>query len=191
MEVFELIEDNLCMNIIGYIDRSKIDFEELNYLGDDEEFIKNKNNKTEVVLTIDIPRIRKKLFKLYEKNIFSYISHQTSNISKRAEIGLGSVIQANTLISARVNIGKGCFLNHSSAVHHESKIGDFTILAPKSLILGRVTIGNQCYIGAGSIIKENVKIGDNVTIGAGAVVVNNIADNSIVVGNPAKKYLGK
>lgn len=190
LETLELLESLEWVNLIGYVDRKKVDEEELTYLGNDDKFLQNIKKDINVVVSVDSPKVRATLFDVYKEHIDSPIVHNTSYISKRADVGIGTIVQANVLISANVKIGNGCFLNHSSKVHHESKIGDFTILAPNSLVLGRVLIGSNCYIGAGSIIKENVIIGSNVIIGAGSIVLNNIPDNSTVVGNPAKKYLG-
>ncbi len=49
-----------------------------------------------------------------------------------------------------------------------------------------IIIGDNCYIGTGASIMGPVTIGNNVTIGAGAVVVNDVPDNVVVAGNPAK-----
>lgn len=49
-----------------------------------------------------------------------------------------------------------------------------------------VVIGIESFIGAGAIILPGTTIGRNCIIGAGAVVKGNIADYSILVGNPAK-----
>lgn len=56
-----------------------------------------------------------------------------------------------------------------------------------------IIIGDNCYISTGVTILGPVKIGNNVTIGAGAVVVNDIPDNCIVGGVPAKiiKFINK
>ena len=50
----------------------------------------------------------------------------------------------------------------------------------------KISIGNNCYIGIGVSVLGPVVIGDNVTIGAGAVVINDIPDNAVVGGVPAK-----
>jgi acetyltransferase-like isoleucine patch superfamily enzyme len=49
-----------------------------------------------------------------------------------------------------------------------------------------VTINDNVWIGADVKILDGVKIGKNVIIAAGAVVNNNISDNLIVGGVPAK-----
>lgn len=47
-------------------------------------------------------------------------------------------------------------------------------------------IGDNCYIGTGVTILGPVKIGNNVTIAAGAVVTQDIQDNCVVAGVPAR-----
>ena len=52
--------------------------------------------------------------------------------------------------------------------------------------IGCIQIGNNVFIGSGTRILGNVRIGSNCVIGAGALVVNDIPDNSVVVGVPGK-----
>lgn len=47
-------------------------------------------------------------------------------------------------------------------------------------------IGSQCFIGARSIIMPGVTIGNNSIIAAGAVVTQDVPDNTVVAGNPAR-----
>lgn len=42
------------------------------------------------------------------------------------------------------------------------------------------------YLWGGSIILPGVTIGNNVIVGAGSVVREDIPDNSVVMGNPAR-----
>ena len=53
------------------------------------------------------------------------------------------------------------------------------------------TIGDNVTLGSNVVIIGNITIGNNVIIGAGTVVVNDIPDNVVVVGNPARiiRYL--
>ena len=52
--------------------------------------------------------------------------------------------------------------------------------------LGPVEIGDNVYISMDVTIMPNVSIGSNCIIAAGSVVTNDIPDNSMVAGNPAK-----
>lgn len=51
-------------------------------------------------------------------------------------------------------------------------------------------IGDHVFIGAGAKILGNVKVGNHVKIGAGAIVVDDVPDNSTVVG-PKAQVLSK
>lgn len=91
--------------------------------------------------------------------------------------------------------GGGLFFPHFSCIVINSgiKIGNnCTILSgvtigsirgPKG---GVPQIGNNVVLTSGVKVIGNVKIGDNSIIGAGAVVVNDIPENSVAVGVPAK-----
>lgn len=50
----------------------------------------------------------------------------------------------------------------------------------------RIVVGDNCYISTGVTILGPVTIGDNVAIGAGAVVLNDLPDNCVAAGVPAK-----
>ena len=47
-------------------------------------------------------------------------------------------------------------------------------------------IGNKVQIGCGAVVLGNISIGNNVYIGANSVVLNDVPDNSIAVGVPAR-----
>ena len=49
-----------------------------------------------------------------------------------------------------------------------------------------MTIKRNAWIAAGAIICPGVTIGENSVVAAGAVVTKDVADNTVVGGNPAK-----
>lgn len=52
--------------------------------------------------------------------------------------------------------------------------------------LADTVIGHDVWIGHGALILPGVRIGSGAIIGAGAVVTRDVADYSIVAGNPAR-----
>ena len=55
----------------------------------------------------------------------------------------------------------------------------------------RINIGNDVWVGRCVIVMNGVTIGDGAIVAAGAVVTKDVADNTVVAGNPAKfiKYI--
>lgn len=85
-----------------------------------------------------------------------------------------------------VNIGDGCLIMDSD--FHSSRWTD-RLDREKDIINAKseeIVIGNGVFIGARSIVCKGVTIGEHSVIAAGSVVVNDIPDNCLAGGNPAK-----
>jgi maltose O-acetyltransferase len=52
--------------------------------------------------------------------------------------------------------------------------------------IGKVEIGDRVFIGTAAIVLPGVRIGNDVVIGAGSVVSQDIPDNVVACGNPAR-----
>ncbi|OGR13442.1 MAG: hypothetical protein A2277_21295 [Desulfobacterales bacterium RIFOXYA12_FULL_46_15] len=194
LEIIDLIESSPHYKLHGYIDFKDVSKQfgcnDINYLGNDETWMKNRPDKDlTFAFGMNSPQIRKDLFLRYRSENIGIIKSASCYIARKATIEIGTVIQHHVTIMPMAKIGKGCLLNINSTVHHESDIGDFSILAPGAMVLGRVNIGERVYIGAGAIIKENCCVGPGSVIGAGSVVIRDIPDNSTMVGVPAKKVI--
>lgn len=58
---------------------------------------------------------------------------------------------------------------------------DREVLTCKPVLLKR-----NCWVGAGATILPGVTVGENAVVAAGAVVTKDVADDTVVGGNPAK-----
>lgn len=117
---------------------------------------------------------------------FDLIKHQSVKIGRNVEIGAGSIICANTVLTCDIKIGNHTIINVNSSVHHDCLIGSFVTIGPGSNIAGKIKINDGSFIGAGVTIIPGVKIGKSVYIGAGAVVDSNIPDNYLAYGSPVR-----
>lgn len=93
-------------------------------------------------------------------------------------------------------IGEGLFIDHGMGVviGETCEIGD-NVLIYQGVTLGGTgketgkrhpTIGNNVMVGTGAKVLGPIKIGNNVKIGGGSVVLDDMPDNSTVVGIPAR-----
>jgi Serine acetyltransferase len=104
-------------------------------------------------------------------------------------------------IPAETIIGNGLYIGHFGGVVISSKavIGENCNLSQNVTIgvnvrgkrKGYPIIKDNVYIGPGAVIIGGITIGNNVAIGANAVVLDNIPDDSVVVGVPGKVISSK
>lgn len=149
----------------------------------------SKCNLYYFVLGFGGSKMRKVVFKkFYSANLTPItLIARTSKIGQmNTHIGNGTLVMDNVLISNNIKIGEGCLINKGVIVSHDSIIGDFCDISPGANIMGWTKIGSHVEIGANATILPKILIGDNVIVGAGSVVTNNVPDNAIVVGNPAR-----
>lgn len=101
-------------------------------------------------------------------------------------------------------IGKHVFINFDCVFLDlgGSTIEDGVFIAPKvsllteghplapenrhSLTVGPIHLKRNAWIGAGAIITQGVTVGENSAVAAGAVVIQDVPDNTVVGGIPAK-----
>lgn len=191
IEVIELCE-RCKIQIVGIIDNAiNSSLHGYPVIGNDDDAHKlyKKYHAIPLVITPDLPIVRKKLVEYYSSIGYSFQSviSPKAEISKSAMIGIGVVIQSGVSISSNVNISNFVKLNTKANIMHDCSIGAFTTVAPNAVILGRVLVAENCYIGANATLLPEVEINKNVVVGAGAVVVNSIEEGLTVKGVPARE----
>lgn len=133
--------------------------------------------------------LRKKIYEnLGQKNLSPLNAiHPSAIIDPSAVIAASAVmISANVTINPLASIETGAICNTGCIIEHECIVGAFAHIGPGAVLCGNVKIGEGSFVGANAVIKQGINIGKNVMIGAGAVVVKDVADDTTVIGVPAK-----
>ena len=147
---------------------------------------KEKDVEGPMIIAIGSNKIRRLLAERYEVD-YAKALHPNTSISSSVEIGNGSVVMAGVVIEPDTLIGKHCIINTSSSINHECRVGDFVHISPNATLCGGVEVGEGSWIGAGAVVIQGIRIGKNCIVGAGAVVIRDVADGTMVVGNPARR----
>lgn len=142
-----------------------------------------------VVCAVGSARVRKIIIeKLKDSAVkFATVVDPSVILSKRVEIGEGTIICAGTVITVDIKIGKHVIINLDCTIGHDAILEDYVTVYPSVNISGNTHISECSELGTGMQIIQGKKIGSNVIVGAGAVVVKDCIKSGTYVGSPAKR----
>lgn len=121
-------------------------------------------------------------------------------------------IEPGAIIREQVEIGDNAVIMMGAVINIGAVVGEGTMIDMGAVLGGRATVGKHCHIGAGAILAgviepasatpviiednvlvganavvvEGVHVGKNAVVAAGAVVLEDVPDNAVVAGMPAK-----
>ncbi|WP_108663660.1 acetyltransferase [Acuticoccus kandeliae] len=131
--------------------------------------------RRDLIARLNVPRER-----------FVTIVDPAARVSRFARIGRGTVVYAGVTITSNAVIGDHVLILPHTIVHHDVVIGDHAIVGSNVTLAGSVHIGDSAFVGSASSVRNGVTIGEGALVGMGANVTRDVADGTIVAGNPAR-----
>ena len=121
-------------------------------------------------------------------------------------------IEPGAIIREQVSIGDSAVIMMGAILNIGAVVGPGTMIDMGAVLGGRATVGSRCHVGAGAVLAgviepasatpviveddvliganavviEGVHIGRGAVVAAGAVVVNDVPENAVVAGCPAR-----
>lgn len=143
---------------------------------------------TDAFIAIGRNDLRRTLARRYQRTGFNLVSavHPSVCLSPSASVGNGVLLMPNACINASAQIGDLAIVNTGAIVEHDCIVGEGAHLAPRSVLGGGASVGEEAFIGIGAVILPRIKVGARAVVGGGAVVVNDVDEDDIVTGVPAK-----
>ena len=126
--------------------------------------------------------------------------------------GVQARIEPGALIRDNVTIGKNAVIMMGAVINIGAIIGDGTMIDMGAVLGGRATVGKNCHVGAGAVLAgviepasakpvvvedgvliganavviEGVHVGKGAVVAAGAIVIEDVPENTVVAGCPAR-----
>ncbi len=111
-------------------------------------------------------------------------------IQKGVKIGSDCKISSHTFICEGVKIENRVFIGHNVTFINDRKPRatnpDGSLQTKDDWVCEDTVIEEGASIGSSATIMCGITIGQNAIIGAGAVVINDVPNNTVVAGVPAK-----
>ena len=117
---------------------------------------------------------------------FHTLIHPTAYVSPLATIGPGTFVGVHSVIAPGAVLDEHVFVNRGATIGHDTRIGAFSRIQPGSNIGGLSRLGRGVTVGIGATLVERLEVGDNAVIGAGSTVLDDVPENVVVVGTPAR-----
>lgn len=121
-------------------------------------------------------------------------------------------IEPGAIIREKVEIGKNAVIMMGAIINIGAVVGEGTMIDMGAVLGGRAIVGRHCHIGAGTVLAgvvepasakpvvveddvmmganavviEGVHVGKGAVVAAGAVVIEDVPDNAVVAGCPAR-----
>ena len=112
-------------------------------------------------------------------------------IREKVEIGEGAVIMMGAVINIGAVVGKGTMIDMGAG---RARVGDRCHIGAGAVLAGvvepasatPVIIEDNVLVGANAVVIEGVHVGRNAVVAAGAVVIEDVPENAVVAGSPAR-----
>ncbi len=115
-------------------------------------------------------------------------------IREKVSIGEGAVIMMGAVINIGAVIGKGTMIDMGTILGGRATVGDYCHIGAGTVLAGvvepasadPVVVEDHVLIGANAVVIEGIRIGRGAVVAAGSVVIENVPENAVVAGSPAR-----
>ncbi|MBP2623829.1 2,3,4,5-tetrahydropyridine-2,6-dicarboxylate N-acetyltransferase [Streptococcus oricebi] len=115
-------------------------------------------------------------------------------IRDQVEIGDNAVIMMGAVINIGAEIGSGTMIDMGAVLGGRAIVGKNSHVGAGAVLAGviepasadPVRVGDNVLIGANAVVIEGVQIGHGSVVAAGAIVTQDVPENVVVAGVPAR-----
>ena len=105
-------------------------------------------------------------------------------IEDDVEVGANTCIDRGTLGDSV--IGRGSKIDNLVHIAHNVRVGQRCLVIALAMLGGSVVVGDDSWVAPQACVREGLAVGRNALVGLGAVVLEDVPDNVVVAGVPAR-----
>lgn len=130
------------------------------------------------------------------------VLRENTRIGNGCSVGTHSILERDVTLEDEARVHSGCFVPEYTVLRRGAWMGpcvvvtnvlhppcpQFKLQGPegRDFCVRGPDIGENAKIGAGAVLMPGIRIGKNALVGGGSVVVEDVPDDGVVAGNPAK-----
>jgi UDP-3-O-[3-hydroxymyristoyl] glucosamine N-acyltransferase len=129
-------------------------------------------------------------YELTHEGSYDVIPH-IGNVEIKSNVEIGNNVCIDRAVLGSTFIRENVKIDNLVHIAHGVQIGENSLIIANAMIAGSVNIGKNVWVAPSSSIIQKIDIKDNSLVGMGSVVIKEVAESTIVAGNPAKKIKSK
>jgi sugar O-acyltransferase (sialic acid O-acetyltransferase NeuD family) len=187
IDVIESTTSYEVFGIVGEIDGEKMPVLGYPVLGTDEALVGLLQDCPMALITvgqIKTPELRKRLYHLVQDlgGSFPVVVSPQAYVSRRAEVGVGTIVMHGATLNVGVSVGINCIINSQALVEHDAEIGSHSHVSTGARVNGGASIGEGTFLGSGAVVNQGITVGNNCIIASGAVIRSDVPEGTQVRG---------
>ena len=112
--------------------------------------------------------------------VFPVIVSPLAHVSRRAELGEGTIVMHQAIVNAWASVGRNCVINTKALIEHDAVIEDHCHISTAAVVNGTAKVERCSFIGSNAVIRERVVVGEASIVGAGMTVSHHVKPQAIV-----------
>jgi sugar O-acyltransferase (sialic acid O-acetyltransferase NeuD family) len=117
---------------------------------------------------------------------YATLVHPAASVGSTCSVGSGTVVLAQVVMTADVMVGHHVVVMPQVVLPHDVRVDDYATLASGVRLGGGVHVGTGAYVASGVGVREGCRIGSWALVGMGSTVLQDVPDERVWFGSPAR-----
>lgn len=118
---------------------------------------------------------------------WAHLIHPRAVVARDVHVGAGAYIAACATVQPGCVIGDFATLRGGAALGHDATLERHGYVGPNATLCGKAIVHEGAHIGPNAVVLDGRQVGRFAVIGIGSAVTKDVAEFTVVMGNPARR----